>query len=208
MSRLRELTSRWTILVVLWTATVAIGGTLLWKYAATAGVAATAPEQWPARSRLAPEAGRATLVMLAHPRCPCTRASIAELAVLMDRIGTRGRAHVLFIRPRGAPGDGWEKTELWRAAARIPGVRVHADPNGAEAALFGAITSGQVVVYDASGRLVFRGGVTGARGHEGDNPGLSRALAVISGRPTDRNESNVFGCELASRTPPNGEGMP
>jgi hypothetical protein len=209
MSRLRELTSRWTILVVLWTAAVGVGGTLLWNYAAAAGVAATPPEQWPVRSSIAREATRATLVMLAHPRCPCTRASIAELAVLMDRIGSGARAHVLFVRPRGVSADdGWGKTALWQSAAAIPGVIVHADTNGTEAALFGAVTSGQVVVYDASGKLIFRGGVTGARGHEGDNAGLSRALALISGRRADQHESKVFGCELASRVAPKGEGTP
>jgi hypothetical protein len=208
MSRLRELTSRWTILVVLWTAGVGVGGTLLWRYAATAGVAATPPALWPAQSTIQREAGRATLVMLAHPRCPCTRASIAELAVLMDRIGTQARAHVLFVRPRGVSGDAWDKSALWQSAAAIPGVIVHADPGGAEAALFGAVTSGQVVVYDASGRLVFRGGVTGARGHEGDNVGLSRALTLISGRRADQNESKVFGCELESRVAAKGGGTP
>lgn len=209
MSRLKHLVSGWTIAVVLWTAGVGVGGTLLWKYAATAGAAAIPPERWPTRSAIAREAGRATLVMLAHPRCPCTRASLAELAVLMDRIGAQARAHVLFVQPRGvAADDDWAKTALWRSAAAIPGVTVHADTGGAEAALFQAVTSGQVVAYDASGKLVFSGGITGARGHEGDNVGLMRALARISGRRADRDESKVFGCALGSRIEPQGEGTP
>jgi hypothetical protein len=209
MFRLKHLTSGWTIAVALWAAVVGVGGTWLWKYAATAGVAATPPEHWPARSAIVREAGRVTLVMLAHPRCPCTRASIAELAVLMDRIGAQASAHVLFVQPRGVrPGDGWAKTALWQSVAGIPGVTVHADAGGAEAALFHAVTSGQVVAYDASGKLVFSGGITGARGHEGDNVGLMRALALVSGRRADRNESKVFGCALGSRVEPKGEGTP
>jgi hypothetical protein len=209
MFRLKHLVSGWTLAVVLWTASVGVGGTLLWKYAATAGFAAVPPERWPARSAIAREAGRATLVMLAHPRCPCTRASIAELAVLMNRLGGQARAHVLFLRPRGVPeADDWAKTALWQAAAAIPGVTVHADAGGAEAALFQAVTSGQVVAYDPSGKLVFSGGITGARGHEGDNVGLMRALARIKGRRADGSESKVFGCALASRSEAQGEATP
>jgi hypothetical protein len=207
MFRLKDLTSRWTIAFVVWSAVVGVGGTLLWKYAATAGAAATPPERWPAQSTIVREAGRATLVMLAHPRCPCTRASVAELAVLMNRIGAQARAHVLFVRPRGVD-VGWDKTALWQSAAAIPGVTVHADVAGSEAALFHAVTSGQVIVYDPSGRLVFRGGITGSRGHEGDNVGLMRALALISGGRADRNESKVFGCALGSRIESKGEGTP
>jgi hypothetical protein len=204
MSRLESRRIRWAALFILWTAAVGIGGTLLWKYAATAGAAATPPEQWPERSSIRRDAGRSTLVMLAHPRCPCTRASIAELAVLMTRLGPGARAHVLFVRPRAVEA-GWEKTPLWQSAAAIPGVTVHADPGGDEAALFRAATSGQLVVYDPSGKLAFSGGITGARGHEGDNVGLSRALALLSGRRADQNESNVFGCALGNRAQAKGE---
>jgi hypothetical protein len=116
----------------------------------------------------------------------------------MARIGGQARAHVLFVRPRAADAD-WDKTALWQSAASIPGVIVHADPGGAEAALFRAVTSGQLIVYDPSGKLLFRGGITGARGHEGDNVGLARALALITGGRADQNESKVFGCALGSR---------
>lgn len=206
---LENLTTRSIILalVVPWTAAVGAGSTLLWRHAATAGVAATPPEQWPSQSTIKREPGVATLVMLAHPRCPCTRASVAELAVLMARIGPRGRAHVLFVRPR-ATVAGWDKTALWQSAAAIPGVTVHPDPGGAEAALFQAVTSGQVIAYDASGKLIFSGGITGARGHEGDNVGLLRALALLSGRRADQTESKVFGCALGSRIEAEGGSKP
>jgi hypothetical protein len=122
----------------------------------------------------------------------------------MARIGPLARAHVLFVRPR-AIDVGWDKTELWQSAAAIPGVTVHADPGGVETARFRAVTSGQLVVYDASGRLTFSGGITGARGHEGDNVGLLRATALINGGRTDRNESKVFGCALVSRVEAKGD---
>ena len=62
--------------------------------------------------------GRPTLVMLAHPRCTCTRASVGELAELMARAPRRPKAYVVFIKPgRSAPG-GWERTDLWDARGR------------------------------------------------------------------------------------------
>src|SRR5688572_11148571 len=76
---------RWLALAVLWVACVSSGGALLWKYAATPGIAATPPEKWPTNSAIARNPDTSTIIMLAHPRCPCTRASIAELAVLMNR---------------------------------------------------------------------------------------------------------------------------
>src|SRR4051812_41020138 len=89
MIRREMFKSRWTVLILLWAAAVCLGGTLLWRYAATEGVAAMPPEQWPAGLAIAREPGRSTLVFLAHPRCPCTRASLTELAVLMSRAGQR-----------------------------------------------------------------------------------------------------------------------
>jgi hypothetical protein len=199
--------ARWYALLLLWVAAVGVGGTLLWKYAGTPGVAATPPEQWPPRSAIRREPGHATIIMLTHPRCPCTRASIAELAVLMGRVEKHARAHVLFIRPPGAD-PGWEKTDLWRSAAAIPGVRVRADVRGAEASLFRASTSGQIVVYDAAGRLLFRGGITSSRGHEGDNVGRQRLVSLLTSGYADRSDSKVFGCSLGDRAARNGNERP
>ena len=38
---------------------------------------------------------------------------------------------------------------------------------------FGAETSGQTLLYDRDGRLLFSGGTTGSRGHDGDNAGFA-----------------------------------
>jgi hypothetical protein len=190
--------SRWLVGVLgaaLWATTVAGGIGLLWRYASTPGLTATPPGVWPIESAIAQTPGRATVVMLAHPHCPCTRASIAELAVLMSRLGDRASAHVLFLLPDGAAAD-WEKTDLWRSAAAIPGVTVHSDVAGAEAKRFEASTSGQTVVYDGAGHLLFRGGITGARGHEGDNAGLERVVSLVTVGKADATDSSVFGCPL------------
>jgi hypothetical protein len=76
---------------------------------------------------------------------------------------------VLFLRPNGVP-EAWERTGLWRLAERIPGVTPLSDLGGAEAQRFRAETSGQTLPFAPNGRVVFRGGITGARGQTGSNP--------------------------------------
>jgi hypothetical protein len=131
--------------------------------------------------------------MLAHPRCPCTRSSLAELA----RLTARGDADVwvLFLRPEGATA-GWEKTGLWDTAAAIPGVQVLADADGTAARAFGAETSGHVLFYDATGALRFSGGITAARGHEGPSAGGDSILAALRGNAPAQDHTPTFGCPL------------
>jgi hypothetical protein len=178
---------------VAWFALVGAGITLVARYSGTPGVQAVAPERWPADSAVRRTAGRPTLIMLAHPRCPCTRASIGELAELMQRVGDRLSAKVLFIEPEGVEST-WTATDLWRSAAAIPGVEPLRDAHGAEARRFGAETSGQVLVYDASGLLVYRGGLTPARGHPGSGMGRDRLAALVLGQT--QTSAPVFGCAL------------
>lgn len=179
----------------LWVMAVGSGMTMLWAYAEAPGAPASPPAVWPRDGRIRPSAERATLVMLAHPECPCTRASIEELDRLMAQAGERLAVDVLFVTPPDA-GRGWEATDLWRSAAAIPGVTVLDDVDGIEAHRFGALTSGQVLVYDAAGRLRFSGGITSARGHAGDNAGRSAIVALLDGASSASVETPVFGCSL------------
>src|SRR5687767_2054935 len=67
-----------------WAAVVTVGTRTLWSYSLTEGTAAIAPATWPHGSRIARVDGRATLLLVfAHPRCPCTKATISELAKVM-----------------------------------------------------------------------------------------------------------------------------
>jgi len=133
--------------------------------------------------------------MLVHPQCPCSRASIGELALLMAQSQGRLKAYVLFLKPAGFSDD-WEKTDLWQSAAGIPGVKPLVDYDGMEARRFHAKTSGQTVLYDAEGRLLFSGGITAARGHAGDNAGRSAIVSLVNAKVADKAETPVFGCPL------------
>jgi hypothetical protein len=182
-----------------WALTIAAGLVLLWNHASAPAAAGESPQRWPVTARVGRAHHRATLVMAAHPQCPCTRASLEELNALMARVAGRVEAHVLFYKPADAP-DNWERTDLWRLAAAIPGVHAIQDADGVEAARFGALASGHVIVYDADGALLFSGGITGSRGHVGDNAGRTAITALVQGHASMRSRTPVFGCALANHT--------
>jgi len=133
--------------------------------------------------------------MFAHPRCPCTRASIGELESLLARCAGQVSAHIVFLKPAGVD-EHWLKTDLWRRAAAIPGVTVHTDDGGVEARRFRSETSGNVLLYDQTGRLLFQGGITMSRGHAGDNPGRNAIIALLQHEKPQQSRTPVFGCSL------------
>jgi hypothetical protein len=180
---------------IVWAVAIVTGMSLLWDYSLAAGAPASAPATWPAASALPRVSGRPTLVVLAHPRCPCTKATIAELATIMRYASDRVTTHVVFSTPTGS-GPEWQQTDLWQSAAAIPGVDVMSDVGGLEARRFGAVTSGQVLLYDKDDRLAFAGGITAARGHQGPNVGAATVLAVLEDHPGDQRRARVFGCAL------------
>ena len=193
------------VLAGLWLIAICTGMGMLIDYETKPGQASTAPDRWPETSRI-PAPQRHQLVMFAHPRCPCTRASIGELASIMARAQGRFTARVLFMRPAQPEALGgvenWAKTDLWRSAAAIPGVTPVLDDDGAEARRFGVATSGHTVLYDDDGRLLFSGGITGSRGHSGDNFGRSAVVSLIRDGspaipgPTEPIRCAVYGCLL------------
>src|ERR1700747_2790456 len=95
-----------------------------------------------------------------------------EFAQVMAHVQGKVRAYVLFYTPRQSGSD-WQKTDLRRTAAQIPGVTALSDIDGVEAERFGAETSGHTFLFDRGGRLLFNGGITASRGHSGDNAGES-----------------------------------
>lgn len=180
--------------IVIWAIAVVAGLGALASYAATPGGAANAPATWPAASTLHRASDRPTLVLVAHPLCSCTRASLGELSRLMTQLHGRVRAYVLFATLER--GETWAHSDLHDRASEIRDVEVVTDVGGREAARFGAVTSGQTYLYAADGRLLFSGGITAARGHAGDNVGSSRILSLVASRHADRNGSPVFGCPI------------
>jgi hypothetical protein len=183
------------MLAAVWLSVVFSGLWVVWAYENRPGADANPPQGWPAQSALVPASDRPTLVFLAHPQCTCTRASIGELAEVLARTPNHPKTYVLFLRP-STVGAEWEKTDLWQRATALPDVTVLRDDDGAEARRFGVETSGQTLLYDAGGRLIFSGGITGSRGHAGDNAGESALVALLTRGQADRRATSVFGCPL------------
>jgi hypothetical protein len=187
------------VLCLLWG--IAVGAGMVWlsRYSGTPGLSATPPEQWPARADALPR-GQYTLVMAAHPQCPCTRASLDELAIVMAESKGRMAAAVLFLAPVDERPDWWE-TSLWHKAAEIPGVTPVVDRGGVLQHVFGALTSGSVAVYDSSNHLRFSGGLTAARGHAGINAGRLSVMALLDAKQRVATAiTPVFGCSLTGPT--------
>jgi hypothetical protein len=167
-------------------------------YEMTPGAAAAPRASWSSDSSLPFDAGRANLVMFVHPKCPCSRASLDELAEALARVEGRPNCAVVFYKPLG--GDaGWEQTDLWRQAGSIPGVTRYCDVGGTEAARFAASVSGETFLYDRRGRLLFHGGITASRGHRGENAGRTAIERLLGGDGEPAPRTPVFGCSLAER---------
>lgn len=182
-----------------WLLLACAGVAFLLHYEAQPGpVSPVETSLWPAASTVSHSRDGFTLLMFAHPKCPCTRASVENLNSLLARTGPQLETHVLFIQPANMPAE-WVRSSTWHTAESIPGVHVVADLEGKEARLFGAETSGYVLLYDNQGKLVYRGGLTATRAHVGDSAGAGAILAALSGKRVERDSAPVFGCDLMDR---------
>ncbi len=182
---------------IVWVGAMLIGFRMLTAYAFTPGLSEPAPATWPAESAIPRVAGRPALLVFLHPRCPCSRASLGELSLLIAHGAARAEVRAIFLDPAGMDAA-WGETDLWRAAAAMPGVTPLRDREGREARLFHSTTSGAALFYDADGWLRFQGGITASRGHAGDNPGRAAIEALLRGAASPAGAMPVFGCPLFS----------
>jgi hypothetical protein len=182
-------------LYTLWLGAAVAGLAVLARYQAASGSVGVTHSQWPAHAAVAPDTNHDTLVMFVHPQCPCTRASLDELNRIAARCQGNFSGQIWFFHPAEFSED-WVHAGLWQSARGIPGVIPFEDPEGAQARVFGAETSGFVLLYDPRGKLLFKGGITAGRGHDGDNDGEDAIIALLSGKSAAVHETPVYGCSL------------
>jgi hypothetical protein len=188
--------TRWPWLVaIVWIVAVLAGLETVWNYANTPAQAVEPRSEWMANSQISLDSDLPTLVMFAHPHCPCTRASVAELARIAAQGAGRFVGWVVLFKP-GDAVEGWEQGHLMRSAEEIPGVHVVTDRDGQLARLFHITTSGHTLLYNPRGKLLFSGGITSARGHAGDNVGESAIVSLLGGLPAKTSHTPVFGCPI------------
>jgi hypothetical protein len=190
---------RTIVAVVIWLA--AVGAALAWveAYGRTEGATGPVAKRWPAGTSLVLSRSLPTLVVFVHPHCPCSRATLGELEVLLAHYQRRVATRVVFLRPAGFAAE-WVETDLFRTARGLHGVDVIRDDEGCETRRFGAQVSGEILLYDPDGVLLFRGGITASRGHHGDNAFRTTIEALLTGqRPQGPVRAPVFGCSLRDR---------
>lgn len=200
MARPRGITLLGTLGAAVWLFGAVLGTSALAVYSSRAGESGRVDAHWPEGSSLPALDERARLVMFAHPRCPCTLASVRELQRLAAKLPEDVEILVVVNVPAGAHDEAWTDTALVREIADIPRAQTILDPGGVETERFGVETSGHVVVYDAAGHQRFEGGITSARGHEGDSAGALAILEIASGGDA-HGSAAVFGCSQREKAP-------
>lgn len=186
-------------LLVTWALGAGTGYWLMVAYEKTPGKgAAMVQKDWPAEGTLELGTGKVTVVIAAHPGCPCSRASLAEIAELVAKHPGKIQGYVLFVtQPKGGIGEKeCRESALWKQATDIAGVTCVVDDSHVATALFHARTSGQVLVYDENGKLQFSGGITAARDHAGPSAGSDSIAAILEGGTAMAATTPVFGCAL------------
>jgi hypothetical protein len=181
-------------LIVCWGAALAGGFALLADRDARPAPQGRTIERWPEGSHWKFDQERPTLLMFVHPRCPCSRASLTELERILAE-HPNADARLVMVKPQGAPDD-WDQSATAKAAKELPGVTILRDERGEEAKVFGALTSGQTFLYDASGQLLFRGGITAGRGHFGENFSSDKLQQLLTGGKSMGQTTPVYGCPL------------
>ena len=178
--------SRISILMLIWLVLCVTGFVALAAYSTDAG------EQAPAPNKI--EVAKPKLMMFIHPKCTCTRASVVELHKLVDGVDTDVDIIAYFVEYNSLENT-LEESEHWKKLARHDEIIRKRDPEGTKASKYGALTSGHCVLYDANGKLIYQGGITPSRGHEGKSPGQAKILNHLNRTGnTEYSREAVFGC--------------
>jgi hypothetical protein len=172
-------------LTCLWVLAVGASVVRYRAYASAPGSIHEVPAMLPAHTSVG-RRGQAAVIMFVHPDCPCTRASLTELE---EAVRGRPPAQLVLVLSH-------DDSSVRDRVARIPGATVFVDAAGTEAERFGARTSGFTVMYDAAGVLRFSGGITGSRGHVGNNAGRMALQSLLANATTTIDRHAVFGCGI------------
>lgn len=175
-------------LPIVWFGACILGFAWLTTYELTPGKAT------PACTKLASGANGYTLAVYIHPLCPCSGATLAELQKLLndcDQVSAR----VYFVKHEALSYD-LQKTRIWQSAAALPRTELIVDAKGESCRSMKVETSGQTILADKDGQVLFAGGITGARGHIGNNLGSQAVRNLVNGSSQSVRRTPVFGCAI------------
>jgi hypothetical protein len=185
------------MIIGFWAAAIGLGMVWITDYTWRAGESSNSPVKLNSNILRKSSKNLPILLIFLHPQCSCSRATLTELARIMSRNENLVDARAIFYKPKTESLE-WVETDLWRKASEIPYVTVSM-ANEDEIKQFGAITSGQTLLYDADGNLIFSGGITNGRGHEGESPGEESIESFLQNREVLIKETPVFGCILTTK---------
>ncbi len=129
-----------------------------------------------------------------HPNCSCSTATVAELQKLLGQEKAPVDVTAIIDTSGLSLGDA---RPLQTSLASSAQIALEIDPDGTKTAGFGAKTSGEILLYGPTGKLEFSGGITAARGHEGDNAGESAIVNILNGRKPETRHTPTYGCSLS-----------
>jgi hypothetical protein len=187
----------WILVLCAWSVIICTGFLSLSREEFGAAPESTTRSAFPANSAVALSDDKPTLLLFVHPYCPCTISSLDELDQVVSETKPENLSvTVIFTIAPGLP-LGWKQNgHLWSLANHLPGVHILCDQDGVEAKRFHIIASGHALLYNTSGQLLFSGGITPSRGHEGDNAGTEALVNLVLGRTSAVDRTPVFGCPL------------
>lgn len=180
-------------IVSIWVASIACAFSALLAYHNMPGERSDHTVVWPSNNAIKLDTQRANLLVFIHPQCPCSVATLNELTRIQSVCRNRINTQVVFYSPLDMQ---WEDASRVHQALAIPNVHITNDATGDLSRRFGALTSGHALLYSSEGRRVFSGGITPARGHEGENLGRNAIIQYVLGGKTSCEETNVFGCPI------------
>ena len=185
---------------LLWLAVCLAAASVMMSYDFIAGRLGSRQAAWPVATSLARQPNRTTIVAFLHPRCVCSQATVTQLLRTVRAHPGADLIVPVFTPPDAMEAGAWrESAYVTTIRAAVPSARIVSDVGGTEAERFGAYTSGTVLVYNAAGREIFRGGITNRRGGEDDNRGLRQLTqALTEAGAVQAQPSPVFGCPLVA----------
>lgn len=186
-------------LALLWLAAVISGNIYLANYHNKAGPRIEELVlEWPS-TELELDQEIPTVVVAIHPQCPCSTATAAELNRILCRYGKAVRLYVLVYYPSQMSADpSWDQSMTMNAFRIIPSAAFIKDLDGSIALKFHMLTSGHSRVYSPENKLLFCGGITLSRAHEGDNIASAGMLSALRKQANTLEKHVVFGCRLGN----------
>ena len=181
----------------LWLFILVAGISAFAKFAYTPGETAHAPKLWPALTRLKAPNQLPKLLVFVHPKCGCSEATLRNLEKILPDLVNKVQIKIV-MNDLGDPAM-LQGSKAFAQASAFKNVDIVVDHGGYETAAFGVKTSGQAMLYDETGHLVFQGGLTPFRGHEGVSEGEISVVKWIQTREMVWKDTSVFGCAMKEK---------